>query len=295
LIFGFFLGKKNPKISEYIARPLIRFGIPLNLIGLLLKEGIDINLIKSAFLAFSIIGFLIVLINICPIFKKRLPNYTLQLAGLIGNTSFLGIPIAMALLPSKTINFTIGFDLGTTLFAWIFGPFFLQEKSLDNNIPHIKGLLNALINSPASRGIIGVLLAYIFQIDEILGNFLWIPARIVIALAIIIVGTRLGLITNQKGKFFDLDEEIKFSILLKLFILPFIIFLVSKLLDFDFNQSAAVILQAGTPTAISTILMAEAYRIKQKIASKILFTTTLISIVTIPLLKVFINMFNQIK
>ena len=295
MIFGFFLGKKNPKISEYIARPLIRFGIPLSVMGLLLKEGIDINLIKSAFLAFSIIGFLIVLINICPIFKKRLPNYTLQLAGLIGNTSFLGIPIAMALLPSKTINFTIGFDLGTTLFAWIFGPFFLQEKSLDNNIPNIKGLLNALINSPASRGIIGVLLAYIFQIDEVLGNFLWIPARIVIALAIIIVGTRLGLITNQKGKFFDLDEEIKFSILLKLFILPFIIFLVSKLLDFDFNQSAAVILQAGTPTAISTILMAEAYRIKQKIASKILFTTTLISIVTIPLLKVFINMFNQIK
>ena len=293
MIFGFFLGKKNPKISEYIARPLIRFGIPLSVMGLLLKEGIDINLIKSAFLAFSMIGFLIIQINIFPIFKKRLPNYTLQLAGLIGNTSFLGIPIAMALLPSKTINFTIGFDLGTTLFAWIFGPFFLQEKSLANNIPNIKGLLNALINSPASRGIIGVLLAYIFQIDEILGNFLWIPARIVIALAIIIVGTRLGLITNQKGKFFDLDEEIKFSILLKLFILPFIIFLVSKLLDFDFNQSAAVILQAGTPTAISTILMAEAYRIKQKIASKILFTTTLISIVTIPLLKVFINIFNQ--
>ena len=295
MIFGFFLGKKKPRISEYIARHLIRFGIPLSVMGLLLKEGIDLNLIKSALLAFSTIGFLIVILNTFPIFKNRLPNYTLQLAGLIGNTSFLGIPIAMALLPSKTINFTIGFDLGTTLFAWIFGPFFLQEKSLDNNIPHIKRLLNALINSPASRGIIGVLLAYIFQIDEILGNFLWIPARIVIALAIIIVGTRLGLITNQKGKFFDLDEEIKFSILLKLFILPFIIFLVSKLLDFDFNQSAAVILQAGTPTAISTILMAEAYRIKQKIASKILFTTTLISIVTIPLLKVFINIFNQIN
>ena len=292
MIFGFFLGKKNPKISEYIARPLIRFGIPLSVMGLLLKEGIDINLIKSAFLAFSIIGFLIVLINLFPIFKTRLPNYTLQLAGLIGNTSFLGIPIAMALLPSKTINFTIGFDLGTTLFAWIFGPFFLQEKSIEKNIPNIKGLLNALINSPASRGIIGVLLAYIFQIDGILGNFLWIPARIVIALAIIIVGTRLGLITNQKDKIFDLNEEIKFSILLKLFILPFIIFLISKLLNFDFYQSSAVILQAGTPTAISTILMAEAYGVKQKIASKILFTTTLISIVTIPLLKIFINTFN---
>ncbi len=260
--------------------------------GLLLKEGIDINLIKSAFLAFSVIGLLVTLINIIPIFKKWLPNYTLQLAGLIGNTSFLGIPIALALLPSKTINLTIGFDLGTTLFAWIFGPFFLQ-KSNSNNIPNIKGLLNALINSPASRGIIGVLLAYLFQIDEILGNYLWIPARIVIALAIIIVGTRLGIITNQNEKILDLNEEIKFAILLKLFILPFIIFLVCKFLNFNFYQSSAVILQAATPTAISTILMAEAYGVKQKIASKILFTTTLISIITIPLLKLFMNLFIQ--
>ncbi len=259
--------------------------------GLLLKEGIDINLIKSAFLAFSVIGFLITLINLIPIFNKRLPNYTLQLAGLIGNTSFLGIPIALALLPSTTINFTIGFDLGTTLFAWIFGPFFLQETSKRNNILNIQGLLNALVNSPASRGIIGVLLAYLFQIDEILGDYLWIPAKIVIALAIIIVGTRLGIITNQKGRVLDLNEEIKFSILLKLFILPFIIFLVCKSLNFNFYQSSAVILQAGTPTAISTILMAEAYDVKQQTASKILFTTTLISIITIPLLKIFMSLF----
>ena len=260
--------------------------------GLLLKEGIDINLIKSAFLAFSLIGFLIFIINIFPIFKNRLPNYTLQLAGLIGNTSFLGIPIAIALLPSTTINFTIGFDLGTTLFAWIFGPFFLQDKFQNNNIPNIQGLLNALINSPASRGIIGVLLAYLLHLDEILGNYLWIPARIVIALAIIIVGTRLGIITNKKNKIFELNEGIKFSILLKLFILPFIVFLISKFFNFDFYQSSALILQAGTPTAISTILMAEAYDVKQKIASKILFTTTLISILTIPFLKITINAIN---
>ena len=260
--------------------------------GLLLKEGIDINLIKSASLAFSLIGFLIILINKFQIFKNKLSNYTLQLAGLIGNTSFLGIPIAIALLPSTTINFTIGFDLGTTLFAWIFGPIFLQETTQKKDILNIKGLLNALMNSPASRGIIGVLLAYLFHLDEILGNYLWIPARIVIALAIIIVGTRLGIITNQKGKIFDLNEEIKFSILLKLFILPFIVFLISKLLNFDFYQSSAVILQAGTPTSISTILMAEAYDVRQKIASKILFTTTLISIFTIPLLKILLNTVN---
>ena len=60
-----------------------------------------------------------------------------------------------------------------------------------------------------------------------------------------------------------------------------------------FGGLSAVILQAGTPTAISTILMAEAYGVKQKIASKILFTTTLISIITIPLLKMFMDLFIQ--
>ena len=170
--------------------------------------------------------------------------------------------------------------------------FFLQDKTQNKNTPKIEGLINALINSPASRGIIGVLLAYLFHLDKILGNYLWIPARIVIALAIIIVGTRLGIITNQKDKIFDLNEEIKFSIFLKLFIFPFIVFLISKFLNFNFYQSSAVILQAATPTAISTILMAEAYDVKQKIASKILFTTTLISIFTIPLLKILLDTFK---
>jgi len=39
--------------------------------------------------------------------------------------------------------------------------------------------------------------------------------------------------------------------------------------------------------------MAEAYGVKQKIAAEILFTTTLISIITIPLLKMFMNLFIQ--
>ena len=290
LILGFFLGKRNPKFSESIAAPLIQYGIPLSVMGLLLKEGIDMDLIKTALIAFFLIGFLTVLINIIEIFKIRLPNYSLQLAGLIGNTSFLGIPIAIALLPSKTINFTIGFDLGTTLFAWIFGPVLLQKRNFQNNVFNLKELLNALLNSPASRGIIGVLITYFFKIEDLLGDFLWIPARIVIALAIIVVGSRLGIITNNKSKFFDFNEKIKYSILLKLFIFPLILFFVSKFLNFDLYQTSAVVLQAGTPTAISTILMAEAYKTNQSIAATILFTTTLISIITIPFLAFLIQL-----
>ena len=284
MIFGFFIGKRKPKLSETIALPLIKYGIPLSVMGLLLKEGIDLNLIKTALIAFFSIGFLIVLINYFSIFKTILPNYSLQLAGLIGNTSFLGIPIALALLPTNTINFTIGFDLGTTLFAWIFGPFFLQNKTNSNKNLNFKELLKAILNSPASRGIIGVLIAYLVGLENVLGDYLWIPARIVIFLAIVIVGTRLGIITNSKTKFFNLNKGIKYSIILKLFIFPLIIFSISKILGFNLNETSAVVLQAGTPSAVSTILMAEAYKKNQKIAATVLFTTTLISIITIPIM-----------
>ena len=257
--------------------------------GLLLKEGIDLDLIKTALIAFFSIGFLIIIINYLQIFKTRLPNYSLQLAGLIGNTSFLGIPIAIALLPTNTINYTIGFDLGTTIFAWIFGPYFLQKKASLNNNLNFKELFNAILNSPASRGIIGVLIVYFFGLEKVLGEYLWIPARIVIFLAIIVVGTRLGIITNNKKTFLNLNKEIKYSIILKLFIFPLIIFFVCKLLNFHSNETSAVVLQAGTPSAVSTILMAEAYNTKQEISATILFTTTLISLITIPILAFLLN------
>ena len=289
MILGFFIGKRKPKLSELIALPLIKYGIPLSVMGLLLKEGIDLDLIKTALIAFLSIGFLIVLINYLSIFKTRLPNYSLQLAGLIGNTSFLGIPIALALLPTSTINFTIGFDLGTTLFAWIFGPFFLKKRINTNTNLNFKELLKAILNSPASRGIVGVLIAYLFGLEKVLGDYLWIPARIVIVLAIVVVGTRLGIITNSKTKFFNLNKGIKYSIILKLLIFPLFIFVFSKILGFNLNETSAVVLQAGTPSAVSTILMAEAYKTNQKIAATILFTTTLISIITIPFLANLIN------
>ena len=136
------------------------------------------------------------------------------------------------------------------------------------------------------------MIAYLFGLEKVLGDYLWIPARIVIILAILVVGTRLGIITNSKTKFFNLNKGIKYSIILKLLIFPLFIFVFSKILGFNLNETSAVVLQAGTPSAVSTILMAEAYKTNQKIAATILFTTTLISIITIPILANMIN-FSQ--
>ena len=281
---GFFIGKAKPFASEKISISLIKFGIPISVMGLLLKAGINVDLINSAILAFITIALFIISLNLIPGLKNLFPNYSTQLAGLIGNTSFLGIPIAIALLPTETINFTIGFDLGTTLFSWIFGPYLLQEKTNNYSFLNFKKLLFSILNSPASRGIIGVLIIYKFGLENLMENFLWIPARVVIYIAIIVVGTRLGIIINSKKVFFHLKEQIKYSLILKLFILPLFVYIACRILNFQQIETTALVLQAGTPSAISTILLAEAYNRKKEFAAKALFATTIISIATIPVI-----------
>ncbi len=289
LLLGYFIGKIRPSASEKISQSLIKFGIPISVMGLLLKAGISIDLIHSAVLAFITIAFFIITINSAGPLKSILPNYSLQLAGLIGNTSFLGIPIAIALLPTDTINFTIGFDLGTTMFSWIFGPYLLQTANANNTFLNIKKLLLSIFNSPASRGIIGVLIIYLFGLENIMENFLWIPARFVIYLAIIAVGARLGLIIKSKNMIYEFKDNIKYSLLLKLFILPGFIYIICRIFNYQELETTALVLQAGTPSAISTILLAEAYKKHRELAAKTLLKTTIVSIVTIPLIFLIIN------
>ena len=258
--------------------------------GLLLKAGINIDLINAAVMAFLTIVCFILFINYIPALKKIFPNYSLQLAGLIGNTSFLGIPIAIALLPTETINFTIGFDLGTTLFSWIFGPYLLQKKSTNYSLLNVKTLVFSIFNSPASRGIIGVLIIYLLGLERIMENILWIPARLVIYLAIVVVGTRLGIITNSKKVIFEFKGNIRYSLFLKLIILPIFVYMICRILNLEAKETTALVLQAGTPSAISTILMAEAYKKQRDLAAKTLFTTTIVSAATIPLIFLLINL-----
>tara|TARA_Y100001978_G_scaffold166378_1_gene154129 strand:+ start:218 stop:1000 length:783 start_codon:yes stop_codon:yes gene_type:complete len=259
--------------------------------GLLLKAGINIDLITSAVLAFVSIAFLIICINKIQSLKNIFPNYALQLAGLIGNTSFLGIPIAIALLPIETFNFTIGFDLGTTLFSWIFGPYLLQKTSSNYSFFNLRKLIFSIFSSPASKGIIGLFFIYLFGLENIMEDILWIPARLVIYLAIIVVGTRLGMITNSKKSFFQINENIKYSLLLKLIILPSLIYILCRILNLKTTDTLALVLQAGTPSAISTILLAEAYKKQRDLAAKALFTTTIFSTASIPLIYLIINKF----
>ena len=122
-----------------------------------------------------------------------------------------------------------------------------------------------------------------------MGDLLWLPARLVIFLAIIVSGSRLGIINSKNKIKFEFEDKIQYSIFLKLLLLPLIIYIICQTLSLEKIETLALVLQAATPSAISTILLAEAYKKNRDLAAQTLFKTTIISIGTISLIALFIN------
>ena len=69
------------------------YGIPMSLIGILLKSGLKFPLIQSSALALVAIGFLMTLLNCLPNIKTYITNNTLQLGSAFGNTGYFRIAV----------------------------------------------------------------------------------------------------------------------------------------------------------------------------------------------------------
>ena len=63
LLIGYLLGRFKPSFSLSVAKKLIKFGIPISLVGLLLKTGLNLKLVESGLIALIAIGLLMAILN----------------------------------------------------------------------------------------------------------------------------------------------------------------------------------------------------------------------------------------
>ena len=159
LLIGYLLRRFKENLSLTISRPLISYGIPISLMGILLKSGLESPLIESAVIALIAIGLLMTTLNGFPGTKKLIPSKTLQLGSAFGNTGYFGKPVSLALLPNHALIYSIGFDLGATLVIWSIGPILLTDPSkvLSSN-RYWQNFIKAIFRSPAAKGLIGALI-----------------------------------------------------------------------------------------------------------------------------------------
>tara|TARA_Y100001968_G_scaffold196945_1_gene180635 strand:+ start:944 stop:1267 length:324 start_codon:yes stop_codon:yes gene_type:complete len=74
LLIGYLVGSFKDNLSLTISRPLINYGSPIGLIGILPKSGLRLPLIQSARLALVAIVFLMTILNRSPNIKNLIPK-----------------------------------------------------------------------------------------------------------------------------------------------------------------------------------------------------------------------------
>ena len=284
LLIGYLLGRFKENLSLKISRPLISYGIPISLTGILLKSGLELPLIESAALALVAIGILMTILNRLPHVKNLVPNRTLQLGSAFGNTGYFGIPVSLALLPDHALIYSIGFDIGATLVIWSLGPILLTvpSKVLSSN-RYWKNFINGLFSSPAVKGLIGALIIHSSPWDEQITDLLWIPSRVVIVLALVIVGMRLSWLRKANLSRIKIQIiSIKNALIMKLVGLPVIMLIISSAIRLPSVMREALVLQAAAPTAISILLISQAASRDEKEATSLVVFSTIIALISIP-------------
>ena len=290
LVGGYLLGRFKPSWVKPLATPLVRYGVPVSLMGLLLKGGFNSSLLSTAATAaMAIMVMLLVLKRWRQHGGERL-SPTLQLGSCVGNTAYFGIPVALALLPPEALSISIGYDFGATLLAWGLGPIWLAGSSASVHPHRWLLLLNHLSASPASRGLLGALLVMATPWQASITAALWMPSRVVIVLALIVVGMRLASLSEERSEPKPTkpaqnpqQNSLNAALGCKLLVFPALVFGLSLILPINAFARQALVLQAAAPTAISVLLMAETEQADSSAAAKLIWRSTLLALVTVPL------------
>ena len=281
LLFGFWLGGRQPDLSTRLAQPLVRFGVPLSVMGLLLRGGLTGAVLKAAVVAPLVVSLWLVLVSIRFAGKPN-GSSALRLGSCVGNTAYVGVPLALAFLPETALPITIGYDLGATLFTWSVGAVVLAGGSVQSR-SLVQGAAQGLLLSPASRGLIGALLVQWTPWSDSLADALWWPSRLVLILALFVVGLRLGALFRDRRIPGLLNPGLRAALVGKLLLFPLLLMVLGLLLRWDPLMIKAMALQGATPTAISVLLLSESADREQGDAASLVFWSTVLALITAPL------------
>ena len=280
LLIGFWCGRRRPNLSARLAIPVVHFGVPISVMGLLLRGGLGGQMVLAAALAVLAIALMLLLAHRLP-GLHGLSARSMRLGSCIGNTAYVGVPLALAFLPTEALAISIGYDLGATLLTWSLGPVFIGGARLDRSTVW-SGWLLSLSSSPATRGLLGALLVQWTPWRFAVAEALWWPSRGVIVVALMVVGMRLGSLSGEVVSWSPLRLGLMPPMLVKLLLYPGLLLLLGIGLRLDPVMIQAIALQGAAPTAISLLLIAESVGVDQERAAGLVFWSTVLSLITAP-------------
>lgn len=192
------------------------------------------------------------------------------------NCGFMAIPLLTAALGSDGVFYGSAYLVIFTILSWTHG---LVLCSGDKKVISLKNIVK-------NPGIIGVFLAMVVFVFGIklpapLKSAVEYMSYLNTPLAMIILGSYLTKVNFKKVL---LNINLYIVSLLRLIISPLITVGILALIKINPTVASAIIITASCPTATITTLFAARYNLEADYASELVSLTTLLSIVTIPLI-----------
>jgi hypothetical protein len=233
------------------------------------------GLLVSLLLAFLTHVFGIIAANVFLRDKENKDVVIERFSSIYSNCGFMGIPLINGILGSEGVFYITAYITVFNIFIWTHGLIMMIGKQ------DRKTMLKTLI----SPTLIAIFFGFIFFIAQIRVPVIMYQAMDYVAsmntpLAMIIAGVTIAQ-TNMKRVF--IKFRIYLVVFVKLLFIPLILLLLySRFPIYDSVLTTAVI-AAACPTAATGTLFALRYNKNALYASEIFAITTLISIVTIPI------------
>ncbi|MEB3335045.1 MAG: AEC family transporter [Cyanobacteriota bacterium] len=275
LVLGVLSGMVLPWLPARLAPILIRWGVPLSLAALLLRSELSLTLVRVGLLGLLVPLACLLLLGLPPL-RDGLRHRVLWLGAAVGNTGYWGLPVALALLPPRALATVVAYDLAGTLITWSVGPLLLRGGRRGGG-----SVLPLVASSPALHGVALFALLAHTPWRPVLAQALWWPARLVLLVALTLMGMRLGLCLKDRTLAFS--PGVPWALVFKLLVVPALVWGLAGLLRLPPLDRQALVLQGAAPTALSVLLLAEVEGVEASLASTLVLVSTVSALVTVPL------------
>lgn len=247
------------------------------------NQDLSLEQLKTAGLILSI-SLIICIVSylLGKILYNRYPHQIrsiLQYGTLISNSGFAGLPLIAMAYGELGLFYASIFIIPNRIFMWSAGISFFTNADFKTSMKTV--LLNPGIIA-VGLGLIKML--FHIPIPEVLGITLRNVGNTTMPLAMILIGTVLAEIDIRS----IFITSVMYLSFIRLILLPGVTLVVLKLLNVDPLILAVSVLLTAMPVGSTAAILAEKYGSDYEFGSKCVFHSTVLSLITVPILTLFL-------
>lgn len=272
------IGIINPELHKGLNELLLKITAPL-----LALSSFQFAFSKALLAEAGMIFIFAILAHMFAIFFSKITylwfnsdqKKVLRFITIFSNCAFMGYPVVSSIYGQKGVFYTSIYVAVFNLFVWSYGVFIFTEKA------DLKSLKKALLNP----GIIATLLGLLFFLFSVkipvpIYQAIHTLGSMTTPIAMLVIGSALA--TVKTADLFS-GFALYYGSLVRLLVMPLITIVILKIFNFQANLLGVAVLLMAMPAAATAVPIAEQYHGDSLFTSRMVFITTLLSVLTIPL------------